>query len=165
VASWMWQTQSHLPTARGGRSLSDSESSRSAAERSAPAEPPTATPRPDSPTPSRPGSRRVLTGAAAALGAIAVVAAVTFGILWGTTSSNLRNAQDDLLAVQNELAAEQAVFDDLERDARYTACAKLHAGFAMGTGLEQADAARYALDSCDAESAWESITIDNAPER
>ena len=55
-------------------------------------------------------------------------------------------------------------FDALERNARYSACAKFCAGFALGSGLDNASAARYALDTCAVESGRE-IVIDDAPDR
>jgi uncharacterized protein HemX len=126
------------------------------------------------PAAPRIGSRNALALAVGAAVALALVAAVVFGVLWGTASADLRNAQAELLDAQTELSDVQSkladaegeatdAVNDLYRDARYTACAKFYAGFAIGSGLDATSAARYALDTCADESAWEFV-MDTAPE-
>jgi hypothetical protein len=118
--------------------------------------------------PARVGSPTALTGALGAVGVLAVAAAVTFGILWGVTSAELRNAQADVRAAQSELSEVQGqlaasetevadtrlAFYNLERGAKYTACVQYFGGFTQGAGFNAQVAVNVASDSCASESAW-----------
>lgn len=155
--------------------MSGGESSTPVAERSATAELPTDTPRSGEAAPSRKGSRIALP-VAGTLGVLTVAAALAFGILWGITSADLRNSQDDLGAAQSELSDVQGQLSDteaeltdtklafynLERGAKYTACVQYYGGFTQGSGFSSKMAVNVAIDSCAAESAW-TFAIKPAP--
>jgi hypothetical protein len=121
---------------------------------------------------------------------LALVLSVLFGVLWGISSTELRDSQSSLADQTARLAAAQAKLTDakgeladangeiadvtedlvdsklanfiLQRGAEYTACLSYYGGFYSGAGIPTNSSVTLAKGSCASESAW-NIDIQPAP--